>query len=194
MRRALRIGCALTALLCLCAGLLAGCGEDVGDTQGSAADTEVIDGRLTIRSEPPEIVTPPSTLIDVRHRLAGLVDFNDHDFSGHWYDPALDQEVIGVATDAGMELLRSRGLLDDPQVKAERVEWSLAAGMQLALEYRNSSVLKDRIVMFATRPQGDGFRFEITGDELSEAERTDLLTLPGRIEVTTGAGGGGSVD
>jgi len=152
--------------------------------------TEVTDGRLTVRTAgPPDLSDPrPGSFFEISHQLAELVDFHDRDFSGNWYDPAQDQEVIGVATDSGLELLETEGILSDTRVRVERVRWSLREGQEILTDYLDRSLIKDRFRSGGTMPEGDGFRIGLTGDGLTDAERADLLTLPGRIEVTTGEG------
>ena len=101
--------------------------------------------------------------------------------------------MIGVATGHGEQVLRHKGLADEPRLREERVRWSLLEGQTILARFQARSQVGDRFVMWGTRPQGDGFRIEMTGDDLSQAERDELLTLPGRIDVTTGAGAGGEL-
>lgn len=181
MRRR-RTASALAVTLALALG---GCGSDPAG--GPPGATSPPDERLTIYSDGPHpIDAPPDKYFDLSHRLAGLADARDTEFSGSWYDPDTDQMVIGAATDKAEAILEQRGFENSAELRIERVRWSLRDGAEQVESWREGSRLRDRVVMWATLAEGDGFLVGIEGEDLSEAERADLLELPGRVELETG--------
>ncbi|KAA1416777.1 hypothetical protein F0U44_16405 [Nocardioides humilatus] len=176
---------AIWVFVCVVALAFTACGSDTSDD--SPAEADGTSGRLTIDSAGPHpINAPPDKYFDLSHRLAGLVDAEDAEFSGSWYDPDTDQMVVGAATDKGVEILTKRGFVDSAELRVERVRWSLRAGQDEVRQWEEGSILAERVVMYGTLPQGDGFLVGITGDDLTDEERADLLELPGRIELETG--------
>ena len=174
-------------VLALTSSLLVACSSGPKDDPGRAGPSASPDERLTIYTDGPHpIAAPPDKYFDLSHRLAGLADARDDDFSGSWYDSDTDQMVIGAATDKAEVILEHRGFEDSAELRIERVRWSLRDGVAQVEKWLKHSLLRDRAVMYGTLPQGDGFLIGIEGDELSDAERADLLELPGRVELETG--------
>lgn len=170
---------------------LTGCGSDDGRERSAHAATRDLPSNVTIVAAPgPLPPHMPDALGPLAGRLAELVDFHDRDFSGSWYSHEDGHLYIGAATEAGRALLEKRGLTTTPEVRVVAADRSLAAGQEMLSDFAEHSILGDRLVSYATLPEGDGFHLGITGSELSDAELAELGNLPVRVVVTTGEGAG----
>jgi hypothetical protein len=172
----------------LTASLLVGCGSEPGASDDSSTGSRD-EARLSVEpwDQTDSVTRPSASARDLGHRLAELVDFHAADFSGSWYDPQTNEEVVGVTTDHGLELLEQQDLAREQGLRIARVRWSLDEGQDILLEWERESILRNRLVIWGADPQGDGFELDLRGEGLSDAERADLLRLPGQVRVRTGA-------